>query len=156
LTGSALELLPWEYPHDVAGKPITMTTPLRWVLNYKSGLSIGKLRASVLGTEQVRPELLRQFVVNALVLQTVLKFNPGLPNLFSALRYELHSEPTAEFKGIPLVSVLSCLQTFRPADDLIATATAFSGIPAFVELLDLEAVRSPRDVLKETLEQLIQ
>src|SRR5215203_618928 len=47
LTGSALELLPWEYPHDVAGKPITMTTPLRWVLNYKSGLSIGKLRAAV-------------------------------------------------------------------------------------------------------------
>src|SRR5215207_9626966 len=44
LTGSALELLPWEYSHEVAGKPITMTTPLRWALNYKSGLSLGKLR----------------------------------------------------------------------------------------------------------------
>ena len=156
LTGSALELLPWEYTHDIAGKPITMTNPLRWALNYKSGLSIGKLRGSLLGTEAVRPELLRQFVVNAIVLQTMLKFNPGLPSLFSALRYDLHIETPAEFKGIPVISVTSCLQTFRPADDLISTATAFSGIPAFVELLDLDAVRSPRDVLKETLEQLLQ
>ena len=156
LTGSALELMPWEYSHVVGGKPITMTTPVRWALNYKSGLSFGKLRNALLGTEQVRPELLRQYVVNALVLQTVLKFNPGLPGLFSALRFDLHVETPPEFKGIPVISVLSCLQTFRPADDLIATATAFSGVPAFVELLDLEAVRSPRDVLKESLEQLLQ
>jgi hypothetical protein len=156
LTGSALELLPWEYSHDISGKPIAITTPLRWALNYKTGLSIEKLRASLAGTEPIRPELLRQFVVNALVLQTVLKFNPGLPQLFAALRYDLHVEAPAEFKGIPVLSVASCLQTFRPADDLISTATAFSGVPAFVELLDLDAVRNPRDILKETIDALLQ
>jgi hypothetical protein len=119
-------------------------------------LSIGKLRAALTGVEPVRPEVLRQFIVNALVLQTVLKFNPGLPGLFSALRFDMQPETAAEFRGIPLITFVSCLQTFRPADDLISTATAFSGVPAFVELLDLEASRTPRDLLKETIEQLLQ
>ena len=156
LTGSSLELLPWEYVHDVGGKPVTMTAPTHWVLNYKTGLSIGKLRAALSGTEPVRPELLRQFIVNALVLHTVFKFNPGLPALFSALRFDMQTEVSTEFRGIPLITVVSCLQTFRPADELISTATAFSGVPAFVELLDLDASRNPRDLLRETIEQLIQ
>jgi hypothetical protein len=132
-----------------------MTAPLRWVLNYKSGLGIAKLRSALSGAEPVRPELLRQFVVNSLVFQTVLKFNPGLPQLFAALRFELQTEILPEFRNIPLTTVRSCLETFRPADDLIATATAFSGVPAFVELLDVEASKAPRDLLKETIEQLL-
>jgi hypothetical protein len=155
LTGSALELIPWEYPHDVGGRKITMTAPLRWVLNYKSGLNLGKLRATVNGEAKLQPEVLRQFVVNALVLQSILRFTPGLVQLFADLRYELKTEMPAEFKGLPLVTVTSCLESFRPADDLITAATAFSGVPAFVELLDIEASKHPRDLLKERIEQLV-
>jgi hypothetical protein len=124
-------------------------------MNYKSGLSFGKLRAAVSGEEQARPELLRQFIVNALVLQAVLRFTPGFAPLFADLRYELKTETPPEFRGLPLVTVTSCLESFRPADDLISAATAFSGVPAFVELLDIEASKSPRDLLKERIEQLV-
>lgn len=155
LTGPTLELYPWEYAHDVGGRKITMTCPLRWVVNYRSGLSFGKLRAAVSGEEQARPELIRQFIVNALVLQAVLRFTPGFVQLFADLRYELKTETPPEFKGLPLVTITSCLESFRPADDLISAATAFSGVSAFVELLDIEASKSPRDLLKERIEQLL-
>jgi hypothetical protein len=155
LTGSALELIPWEYSHDIGGRKITMTAPLRWVLNYKSGLAIGKLRAAASGEAKLEPELLRQFVVNALALQAVLRFTPGFMQLFADLRYEMKIEALPEFKGLPLVTVTSCLESFRPADDLITAATAFSGVPAFVELLDIEASKNPRDLLKERIEQLL-
>lgn len=155
LTGTSLELIPWEYAHDIGGRKITMTSPLRWVLNYKSGLTLGKLRAALTGEAKLQPEVLRQFVVNALVLQSVLRFTPGLAQLFTDLRYEMKTEALAEFKGLPLVTITSCLESFRPADDLITAATAFSGVPAFVELLDIEASKNPRDLLKERIEQLV-
>ena len=155
LTGAAIELFPWEYAHEIAGRKITMTCPLRWVLNYKSGLSFAKLRAAVSGEEQARPELLRQFVVNALVLQAVLRFTPGFVQLFADLRYEVKIETPPELNGLPSLTVRSCLESFRPADDLISAATAFSGVPAFVELLDVEASKNPRDLLKQRIEQLL-
>ena len=58
-------------------------------------------------------------------------------------------------KGLPVVTITSCLTSFRPADDLIQAATAFSGVPAFIELLDLDAVQTPKDFLKERLEELL-
>ena len=33
-------------------------------------------------------------------------------------------------------------------------ATAFSGVPAFIELLDLTALQSPKDWFKEELDEL--
>ena len=122
----------------------------------QDGVAHRETPAALSGTEPVRPELLRQFIVNALILHTVFKFNSGLPNLLAALRYEMQPETSPEFRNIPLITVVSCLQTFRPSDELISTATAFSGVPAFVELLDLEGSQSPRDLLKETIEQLTQ
>jgi hypothetical protein len=53
-----------------------------------------------------------------------------------------------------IVTITSCLSSFRPADDLIQAATAFSGVPAFIELIDLQQIETPRDSLKEQLEAL--
>jgi hypothetical protein len=35
---------------------------------------------------------------------------------------------------------------------LILAATAFSGVPAFIELVNLDEIKSPKDTLKERLE----
>ena len=155
LTGSSLELIPWEYTHDIAGKGIRMTSPVRWVLNYRSGITIEKLRAALAAGEAARSDAVRQFVVNSLVLQTMLGFSAGMTGLFADLRYELKTETPADFKGMPLHTVTSCLHTFRPADELISAAVAFSGVPAFVELVDIEASKNPRDLLKEHIEELV-
>ena len=155
LVGSGLEVYSWEYTHEISGKQITISSPVRWIINYKSNYNLSKVRAVLIGREQNRPEFLRQFVVNALALQSVLRLNPGLTRLFEDLRYELKIETPPELKGLPVTTITSCLASFRPADDIISAATAFSGVPAFVELIDLEGVKAPRDVLKERIEKLL-
>lgn len=155
LVGSVLELHPWEYAHQVQGKPITMSCPVRWIVNYRTNYSLAQVRNVLAGKEAVRQEYLRQFAVNSLVLQLVLSRNPGLAQLFADLRYELKTEAPVELKGLPVVTITSSIESFRPADDLIAAATAFSGIPAFIELIHPESVQSPRDLLKEKLEQVL-
>ena len=154
LVGGALELHPWEYVHPVQGKAITMTSPVRWVINFRTNYTPAQVKNVLGGQETVRQDYLRQFAVNALVLQLILARSPGLVRLFADLRYELKSETPAELKGLPIVTITSCLASFRPADDLIQAATAFSGVPAFIELLDLDAAQAPKDLLREHLEEL--
>jgi len=139
----------------VQGKSISMTSPIRWVINYRTNYSLAQVRNVLGGREAARPEYLRQFAINALVIQLVLSRNPGVARLFQDLRYELKTETIPDLKGLPIVTITSCLTSFRPADDLILAATAFSGVPAFIELLDLKAVQAPKDTLKERLEELL-
>lgn len=156
LVGNSLVLHPWEYTHAVSGKAITMTAPLRWAVNYRANYTLAQVLAVLAGKEAVRHEYLRQFVVNSLVLALVLNRNPGLIQLFADLRYELKLENPAELKGLPVLTITSTLISFRPADDLIAAATAFSGVPAFIELIDTNAVGLARDALRAKLEALLQ
>ncbi|HWD91514.1 MAG TPA: hypothetical protein VG938_04110 [Verrucomicrobiae bacterium] len=155
LVGSTLELHPWEYTHSVQGKAILMTSPVRWVVNYRTNYNFAQVKAVLSGKESVRPEYLRQFVVNMLVLQIALNRNPGLVQLFHDLRYEVKTESPPELKGLPVVTITSMLNSFRPADDLISAATAFSGVPAFIELLDTEAILKSTDPLQAKLDPLL-
>src|SRR5439155_23335609 len=72
LVGNALELHPWDYAHPVQGKPITMSSPVRWVVNYRANYGLAQVKSVLAGKEAVRQDYLRQFVVNALVLQLAL------------------------------------------------------------------------------------
>jgi hypothetical protein len=155
LVGNALELHTWDYIHPIQGKPITMSSPVCWVVNYRANYNLAQVKNVLAGKETVRPEFLRQFVVNALVLQLSLSRNPGLAQLFQDLRYELKTETPSDLKGLPVVTITSCLRSFRPSDDLIQAATAFSGVPAFIELLDTEALQKPKDPLQARLEELL-
>lgn len=159
LVGNRPELCPCEYIHqtktDREAKAITMTSPLRWLLTFASEYSVAHVRRVLAGKEPRQPEHLRQFVVNALVMGLVISRTPGLVQLFSALRYQLNTEPVPELGTLPLVTITSCLSSFRPTDDLILAATAFSGVPAFIELLDLHAVTNLQDPLKAALEPLL-
>src|SRR5262249_55831176 len=149
LIGSTLELHPWDYQHDIAGKAITVTAPLRWIISFRGNYAPPQVKNILAGKEAARPEYPRQFAVNALVLELVLARNPGLVRLFADLHYDLKMETPADLRGLPVVTVTSTLGSFRPADDLIAAATTFSGVPAFIELLDLRAIRASKDVRLE-------
>ena len=89
LFGNALELHPWEYAYQVQGKAVSISSPVRWVVNYRTNYNLAQVKTVVDGKENARPEYLRQFVVNALVLQLMLNRNGGLAQLFQDLRYEL-------------------------------------------------------------------
>lgn len=158
LVGNRLDLHPWDYSHEAKTgtetKTITMTSPLRWVLSYSSNYSVSQAKQVLAGKEPRRPEYLRQFVVSALVLPLVVSRFPGLTQLFVDLRYDLKVAVSSELPKLPLSIVSSCLSSFRPADDLILAATAFSGVPAFIELVDLNEIKNPKDTLKERLEEI--
>jgi hypothetical protein len=154
LVGSALELQPWEYGHEIQGKVITLTCPVRWAVNYRSNFTLTQVKNTLAGKEALRIDYLRQYVVNALVLQQLLARTPGLIPLFADLRYELKTENPPELKGLPILTITSCISSFPPPDDLILAATAFSGIPAFIELVDGQSIAQPKDALKEKLEEM--
>jgi hypothetical protein len=155
LVGTALELYPWDHEHVIQDRTIMVASPVQWVVNFQNNYTLAQVRKVLVGKEAVRLEYLRQFVVNALVLQLLLARSPRLVTLLADLGYEVKTQTPAEFKGLPVVTLSSCLKSFRPADDLILAATAFSGLPGFVELINLDSIQTPKDALKEKLAELM-
>ena len=56
---------------------------------------------------------------------------------------------------LPLVVISSCIPSFRPSDDLVLATTTLSGVPAFIELIDVDAIRQLKDPLKPRLEEFL-
>jgi hypothetical protein len=160
LVGSRLDLQRWAYTHQVQSdgetKAVTISSPSRWILTYRSNLSVSQMAEALTGKERASIEFRRQFVVNALVIQLAVARNPGLVQLMDGLHYRLQSEFFPGLAKLPIVTLTSPLPSFRPTDDLILEATRFSGVPAFIELLDMEAIREMRDPIREKIDQLIQ
>ena len=150
--GNRLDIVRADYLYnasaDARTKSILMSSPVRWLMTYHSAYNPGQIRQVLSNREERRNEYLQQFVLNTLVLKAVIERNHGLTDLFSALRYEIEIKPIQEFNNLPLVSIVAPLPSFRPPDELILNATDFSGVPAFIELLDIDAVHALQGPLK--------
>jgi hypothetical protein len=159
LVGTRLTLYPWEYAHEVKTgretKTITMASPVRWVISFTSAYSLSQVRQGIAGKGERRVEHIRQFVVNALVTQVTISHASGLAALLADLRYQVQTEYAPDLPKLPLTTIAFGLPSFRPADDLILSATTFSGIPAFVELVDTDAASELQDPLKTRLQELV-
>ena len=159
-TDTRVELYPWEYTHVVSSvketKSLTITAPGRWVLTYNSPYTLSQLR-QVMSTQQERRAVsVRQFIVSALVMGLLLEKFSGLAQIFTDLRYQITREKCPGLGTLPLVTLTSCVPSFRPPDDLLLTATRFSGVPAFIELIDIDAVPVLQDPLRLRFEQILQ
>jgi len=154
-----IDLYPWEYTHQAKSeretKPLTITSPVRWILTYSSEYSLSQLLQTIAGKEQRRSEAVRQFVVNALAMHSMLGKFPGITQLLTDLRYEIRTEKFPALGELPLVTVRSCLSSFRPVDSLILAATRFSGVPAFIELIDVDAIHTLPDPLRLRIEEIL-
>jgi hypothetical protein len=159
LVGNRLALHPWEYAHEIRTdretKTITMASPVRWVVSFTSAYSLAQVRQGIAGKGERRVEHIRQFVVNALVTQLTVSHASGLATLLADLRYQLKTEYAPDLPKLPLTTITFGLPSFRPADDLILAATTFSGIPAFIELIDTDAAARLEDPLKTRLQELV-
>jgi hypothetical protein len=135
-----LVLSPWEYTLSLGDKAVKMTSPVRWVTNYRSGYDFGSLREAIAAKQALRPEDAKGFALGALTLVMLLEKTPGLAQLLTDLRYEVEVAPHEELGGLPLVTISAGLPSFKPADDVILSATRFSGVSEFIELIDLAAL----------------
>jgi hypothetical protein len=158
--GARLDLHRWDYSREIAtesGKrPILFTSPTRWILAYGPGCSLAQA-LQTLNRKQDRRDIdqLRQFVANALVMQCLIARSSSLASLLGDLRYSLSLNPHPGLNGLPLVVIQSQIPTFLPPEPLIITATEFSGVPAFIELIDTDAIRQLSDPFKERILTLI-
>ena len=150
-----VEVYPWEYTHEIGGKPITITSPVRWVVTYRSDYTLAQLRALMAGKGERKALPLRQFLANAVAMQVVLSRTPGLTPLLQDLAYDVQVESGPTLGKLPLVTVGFPIPSFRPPDDLIQAATRFSGVPAFIELVDTEAARRLENPLRKRIDDLL-
>jgi hypothetical protein len=67
------------------------------------------------------------------------------------LRYRVEIRELPDLGGLPVVVMKVPLETFLPPDHFILEVTQLSGIPAFQEIIDLEAFENMPDPLKESL-----
>lgn len=147
----------WEYTHtaksDREARNLTITSPVQWVLSYESELTLSQVHSMLESRMERKTEALRQFVISALVMQLLIKSQPSLVQLFSALRYQVDVKPLPGSGALPVVTIAAPLTSFRPADELLLMATRFSGVPAFVELISPESIESLDDPLRTQLQQ---
>ncbi|MBL8043527.1 MAG: hypothetical protein JNL86_11480 [Nitrospira sp.] len=147
----------WEYTHRAKSerdsKDVTITSPVQWVLSFESGLTLSQVHSMVESRMERKTEVLRQFVVNALVMQLLMKSQPNLVQLLAALRYQMDMKPLPGLGALSFVTITAPLTSFRPADDVLLMTTRFSGVLAFVELISLELIEHVEDPLRLQLQQ---
>jgi hypothetical protein len=135
-----IQLYEWEYQYDIRvdseRKSITVVSPLTWVLAYPSTYSLSMMRQVVAGKQERDGEGVRSFVLRACLMQQLFAKLPELSAVFLGLRYTLEVRKLPQLGELPLVTVSAPVNTIRPADRLLMTATGLSGRPGFDEVLD--------------------
>jgi hypothetical protein len=157
--GLTLELYPWECRCDIraggANTAVTITSPVRFVMSYASGLSLSRLRQGVAGKEELKQEDVREFVVRACLLNLMLAKFPGISRLLGTLRWEVNTEISPELGGVPLTTLKAPLESIRPPERLIVESTEMSGMSLFEEVVDVDALSKVHDPLVQKVEDIV-
>jgi hypothetical protein len=146
-----IEIYPWEYPYDIGGRNITITSPVKWILTYRTEYTPSQMRNLLASKGERRPLPIRQFAANALALQVVVSRVAGVAELLADLRYAVEPALVPGFGRLKFLTISCPIQSFRPLDELIQTATRFSGVPAFNELVAADAADHLDDPLRHAI-----
>lgn len=143
----------WEYTHatqtERGWSSIRVSTPLTWVLSYATSYSLGSLRGVVSGVGQRDPEAVRAFILRACLMYQLFEKIPALSSLLEGLRYKTEVRRSPQLGDLPLVTVSAPFRTFRPSDELVATAAGLAGGASFTEILDVDSIRNLSDPLRD-------
>jgi hypothetical protein len=151
-----LESTPYQYNLALGGdstKEVKITAPTRFILSFQSECPLNRLRAMLSSAEGRQPDDMRQALVSHLALVLFLEQFPQLVNLLKDLRYTIEIEKFADLGGLPAVILTAPLSTFLPPDDFITEITQLSGIPAFQEIISIDAVQNMPDPLRDALQE---
>ncbi len=150
-----LEVAPFQYPLYFGGskdKAITVTSPIAWVLGYRSECPMARLKAMISGSETRQPDDMKGSLVAHLTPILFMEHFTALRQLLEDLRYTVSiDEELSDPAKLPVVMMKAPLETFLPPDDFILQVTQLSGVPAFQELIDLEQIQNMPDPLRESL-----
>ncbi len=150
---NVIESLPLEYTLTTEGdkEEITISSPTRFLLAYQSECPLKRVQGMLIGKEARQPEEMRHGLLSYIVLTVFIETFPALRLLLEDLRYQVEIVQLEQFGGLPAVLVSTPLATFLPNDQFIREVTQLSGIPAFQEIIDLEALESMSDPFQSLL-----
>lgn len=158
--GLSLEIYPWEYRYEThsgtSSKVVTITSPVRFVLSYASGMSLSRLRQGVFGSEDHKQEDFREFVIRCCLTHLMLSRYAGITNLFRSLRWEVEMATSQDLGALPLVTLAAPLRTVLPPDDIILESTELSGMSQFEEVVDVDAVSGVSDPMVHKVKEIIE
>ncbi len=149
-----LDAVPFKYSillGESKDKPITVTAASRWIVSYRSECPFSRLKAMIAGDETRQTEDMKQSLIDHLALVVFLKKFPALGQLLNDLRYDVEVVKLDDLGGLPVVTLKASISTFLPPNDFILQVTQLSGIPAFQEIIDMEALEIIPDPLKNEL-----
>ena len=151
--GSSVDANPLEYSHTASvkgqSKKVMVTSPFKWVLSY-SGHSLAQLKTLLSSVSPANDEL-HAFVLHYVTLRGQVARETPLTNIFKTLRYKLSVTTQPEFGELPLTCVSAPIFTVRPPDEVIIETTELTGSDAFEEVIDLDALATLRDPMKDAL-----
>lgn len=144
---------PWEYLYTIPDvqNQISMSSPVRWVLNYSSAYDLSRLLEDRVKGEQARTEEIKEFLIHSLTMWMLMDKSPGLQDLFRDLRFNVSFEKSGESGELPYVVLTADVPSFRPQDEVIKTVVQMSGVPVFEELIDVDALADVSDAFKSEL-----
>ncbi len=153
---SDLTIAPWEYIHELdGGQRIIVTSPVRWVLNYKGEYSLSELMKQSLKDEPFNAGGVKDLLIRTLTLSKLLEMSPGLQAIFEDLRFQFSLEKSAVSGDLQHV-VLSCdVPAFRPQNEAIQTVVSLSGKAVFEELIDHEELGNLVDPFKKAVTEFV-
>jgi hypothetical protein len=153
-----LESTPYQYTLALGGdstKVVKITAPTRFILSFQSECPLNRLQGMLSGAEGRQPDDMRQALISHLALVIFLEQFPALTNLLKDLRYTVEIEKFTDLGGLPAVILTAPLETFLPPDDFITEITQLSGIPAFQEIISVDAVKNIPDPLRDALQEFV-
>jgi len=155
---NVIECSPLEYSLEIengTGNVVTITSPTKFLLSYQSECSLKRLHNILQKKEARQPEEMRQALLCHMTLVIFLKNFPALTSLLEDLRYRVEIVELEQFGNLPAVLITAPLDTFLPNNSFVQEVTQLSGIPAFQEIIDLDAVDNFPDTMKDCLNALV-
>lgn len=154
--GGALDLFPATYPYtpEGASKPVTIVSPLKWVLGFKE-LGLQRLRELVAMHVRSGGNELQACVLHYLAMQLLVERRPGPGPILEALGFAPSSASQPEFSGLPFVYLSAPLPSVRPPDELILQTTQISGTATFEEVVDADQISQLSDPIKDGVLRLV-
>ncbi len=148
--GMTPELFPATYSYTPAGfnKPITVITPLKWVLIYKD-LGPHRLRELVANHARSDGGELRSCVLNYLAMHMLANRRLGVAPILESLRFSVSSASSDEFGGLAITYLSAPIRTMRPPDELVVQSAQISGTNTFEEVVDPSSISSLTDPLRD-------
>jgi hypothetical protein len=147
-----LEITPLDYVHtaqtDSGPRSITVRSPLIWTLTY-AGFSPKRLQEVL--AQNVRGDELQRFILSYLILNTVVKYRPGVTQMLEGLHFPVTTTTLPEFGELPLTRIGIGIATERPSDAVVVESAELTGMDTFEEVVTVDQISRVADPFKDRL-----